>query len=178
MRSIIIEGGSTLLIKQGDITQEEVDIIVNAANGRLQGGGGVDGAIHRAAGHELLLECRKIRQTNPPLSSGDAVITKAGRLKAKYIIHAVGPVWQGGGTQERDTLIKTYQNALKLALSVKAKTIAFPAISTGVFNYPIDFAAPTAIFAIKEALKKVEPIEVRLILFTEQDYKTYDKYLK
>lgn len=178
MRSIELEGGSTITIKQGDITKEEVDIIVNAANGRLQGGGGVDGAIHRAAGPELLVECKKIRLSRPPLNSGEAVITKAGRLKAKYVIHAVGPVWQGGGTHERATLQKTYQAVIEIALGVHAKSIAFPAISTGVYGYPIDFAAPAAIDAIKQALKGGPSLEVRLILFSENDYKTYDKYLK
>lgn len=169
---------SKIVIKQGDITLEEVDIIVTAANSRLAGGGGVDGAIHRAAGFELNEACRAIRQKIGLCEPGFAVITKAGKLKAKYVIHAVGPVWQGGMSQERDTLISAYRSALQLAVENGAKIISFPSISTGSFGYPIDHAAPAAIAAIKAFLKDSPPLEVRLILFTEDDYKTYEKYLK
>lgn len=170
---------STLTIKLGDITREAVDIIVTAANSRLMGGGGVDGAVHRAAGPRLLYECKRIRQEKGLIEPGTAVITAPGNLKIKFVIHAVGPVWQGGGANERKTLMSAYQNALKLAVEQDAKSIAFPSISTGSYSYPIDFAAPAAIEAIKLFIKECEkPLDVRLILFTEADYNTYDKYLK
>ncbi len=170
---------STLTIKQGDITREMADIIVTAANSRLMGGGGVDGAVHRAAGPRLLYECKRVRQEKGLIEPGSAVITSPGNLKIKYVIHAVGPVWQGGGSNERKTLMSAYENALKLAVQENVKSIAFPSISTGSYSYPIDFAAPAAIEAIKIFLKACEtPLDVRLILFTEADYKTYDKYLK
>lgn len=170
---------STLTIKQGDITREDVDIIVTAANSRLMGGGGVDGAVHRAAGPKLLYECKRLRQEKGLVEPGSAVITSAGNLKIKFVIHAVGPVWQGGGANERKTLMSAYKKALDLAVQANIKSIAFPSISTGSYSYPIDFAAPTAIEAIKTFLSSTDrTLDVRLILFTEADYKTYDKYLK
>lgn len=170
---------STLMIKQGDITREQVDIIVTAANSRLMGGGGVDGAVHRAAGPKLLYECKRVRQEKGLIEPGSAVMTSPGNLKIKFVIHAVGPVWQGGGANERKTLMSAYESSLKLAVQANAKSIAFPSISTGSYSYPIDFAAPAAIEAIKTFLARHEhPLDVRIILFTEADYKTYDKYLK
>lgn len=178
MRTIEVHP-SKITIKQGDISREAVDIIVTAANSRLTGGGGVDGAVHRAAGPKLLYECKKIRLEKGLVAPGSAVITGPGNLRIKHVIHAVGPVWQGGGSNERATLMMAYESALKLAVAAKVKSIAFPSISTGSFSYPIDFAAPAAIEAIKTFLKNSPaPLDVRIVLFTEADYKKYDQYLK
>ncbi|HOW36496.1 MAG TPA: macro domain-containing protein [Candidatus Omnitrophota bacterium] len=138
-----------IIIKQGDITWEEVDVIVNAANSTLRGGGGVDGAIHRAAGESVLSECIKMDHC----LTGECVITNAGRLKAKKIIHAVGPVWSGGTRGEAQLLKNCYRKSLELALAHNLKTIAFPAISTGAYRYPIEAATEIALtqgFQFKE----------------------------
>lgn len=127
---------SHLTLLQGDITKLEVDAIVNAANSSLLGGGGVDGAIHRAGGPKILEECMQIRNKQGGCPTGEAVITGAGNLKAKYVIHTVGPVWQGGGKQEDQLLAKAYANSLKIAIEKSLQTIAFPAISTGVYRFP------------------------------------------
>src|SRR3712207_3637606 len=121
---------------RGDITKVEVDAIVNADNSSLLGGGGVDGAIHRAGGPDILEECRKIRARQGGCATGEAVITTAGRLPARYVIHTVGPVWNGGGHREEELLANAYLNSLKLAVAHKCQTIAFPNISTGVYRFP------------------------------------------
>src|SRR5215510_4495333 len=133
----------TVVVKVGDITKEAVDVIVNAANGTLLGGGGVDGAIHRAGGPEILKECKEIRRVPYPdgLPTGQAVITTAGRMPAKYVIHTVGPVYGRGGSDKAELLSACYYNSLKLAADHGLKTIAFPAISTGVYGYPLNEAA-------------------------------------
>lgn len=132
----------------GDITQEETEAIVNAANGSLLGGGGVDGAIHRAAGPGLLTECRTLGGCPP----GQARITKGYRLKAKWVIHTVGPIWQGGTNREDETLAECYRNALALALARGIRSIAFPAISTGAFGFPADRAARIAVREVRQFL--------------------------
>lgn len=158
-----------LIVKQGDITKEEVDVIVNAANTRLAGGGGVDGAIHRAAGATVLEECGKIGGCK----TGQAVITNAGRLKAKKIIHTPGPVWHGGTNNEAALLRDCYKNSFELARENGLKTIAFPAISTGIYGYPIEEAAE---IAISEGLKYADDFdEVRYVCFSEEDYKVYQR---
>jgi O-acetyl-ADP-ribose deacetylase (regulator of RNase III) len=162
--------GRVIEVIQGDITKVEVDAIVNAANEGLRGGGGVDGAIHRAGGPGIMEECRKIGGC----PTGLAVITTAGRLPAKHVIHTVGPVWQGGGKQESNLLKSAYENSLRLAGDKKLKSVAFPSISTGVYGYPIEHAARVAIGA---SLDNVEggtgPEKIVFVLFSESDYNTY-----
>lgn len=133
---------------QGDITKLDVDAIVNAANSSLLGGGGVDGAIHRAAGPDLLEQCIRIRNAEGGCKTGDAKVTGAGRLKAKWVIHAVGPVWNGGTEDEPELLASCYRRSLELAAELGAKTVAFPAISTGIYSYPLREACEIAINTI------------------------------
>jgi O-acetyl-ADP-ribose deacetylase (regulator of RNase III) len=155
--------------KVGDITREAVDAIVNAANSSLMGGGGVDGAIHRAGGPEILAACRKIRETQFPqgLPTGEAVITTGGRLAAKHVIHTVGPIYGKHGGDEARLLANCYESSIALAAAHGLETIAFPAISTGVYGYPKDEAKAIAIAAVERALKARPGIkEVRLVYFS------------
>jgi O-acetyl-ADP-ribose deacetylase (regulator of RNase III) len=157
-----------IVVKAGDITREEVDAIVNAANSSLLGGGGVDGAIHRAGGPEILEACRRIRATTHPdgLATGEAVITPGGRLAARFVIHTVGPIYGEHGGREPQLLAACYRNSIALAARHGLATIAFPAISTGVYGYPKDEAARVSRAAILEALEQHERIEeVRLVFF-------------
>ena len=161
--------GSIEFIK-GDITDMDTVAIVNAANSSLMGGGGVDGAIHRAAGPGLNAECARIGSCK----TGQAVITSGCNLKAKYIIHTVGPVWRGGTYNEADLLASCYKSSLKLAEDKGIKTIAFPSISTGVYGYPIEQAADIAVKSVADHLKNGSKIEkVTFVLFSDADYKTY-----
>lgn len=169
-------GKATIRLVTGDITEMETDAIVNAANSSLMGGGGVDGAIHRKGGPKILEECKKIRATEWPhgLPTGKAVITSAGKLKAKYVIHTVGPVWSGGGRGEAELLAQAYQNSLKLAALNELKSIAFPAISTGAYGYPVEDACQIALMTVKEFLQKETSIEdVVFVLFSESVFKIY-----
>ena len=152
-----------IIIKQGDIVREEVDAIVNAANNGLRGGGGVDGAIHRAAGATVMAECRKIGHC----ATGAAVMTHAGALKAKKIIHAVGPVWQGGKRQEPELLRSAYRSSFMLAREQGLRTLAFPAISTGAYGYPKKEAARIAIEAAREFEHAFD--EIRYVCFSSED---------
>ena len=149
-------GNATLQLIKGDITDVEADAIVNAANSTLMGGGGVDGAIHRKGGPKILEECKRIRETEWPdgLPTGNAVITSGGNLKAKHVIHTVGPVWFGGLHVEAELLKQAYRNTLKLAASKGLKTIAFPSISTGAYGYPIEEASRIALAAVKDFFRK------------------------
>jgi O-acetyl-ADP-ribose deacetylase (regulator of RNase III) len=148
---------------RGDITEQEVDAIVNAANSSLLGGGGVDGAIHRAGGPEILSECRLLGGC----AVGDAKATTAGRLPARHVIHTVGPVWRGGGEREPELLASCHRRALELAAELGCTTVAFPAISTGVYGYPVELAAPVAVTAVRESLRS--PVElVRFVLFGDE----------
>lgn len=164
-------------LKQGDITREVVDVIVNAANSQLMGGGGVDGAIHRAGGPSILAECRKIREQKGACATGQAVMTGAGQLRAKWVVHAVGPIWRGGTHGEAEALRSCYMTSLDLALGAGAKSIAFPSISTGAYGYPIEEAAEIAVVAVRDWLKTHPALEVRFILFTAQDLLVYQRAL-
>jgi O-acetyl-ADP-ribose deacetylase (regulator of RNase III) len=161
-----------IVVKVGDITREEVDAIVNAANSSLLGGGGVDGAIHRAGGPEILEACRRIRATTHPngLPAGEAVITPGGRLAARFVIHTVGPIYGEHGGREPQLLAACYRNSIALATEYELSTIAFPAISTGVYGYPKDEAVKVSLEAIAEALERHPRIdEVRLVFFSRGD---------
>ncbi|EPY2273942.1 ADP-ribose-binding protein [Clostridium sporogenes] len=165
-------------IIKGDITKENVDAIVNAANSSLLGGGGVDGAIHRAGGNKILEECKRIVSKIGSLKTGEAVITSGGNLKTRYVIHTVGPIWHGGKSTEETLLANAYKNSLKLASEKNVKTIAFPNISTGVYRYPKDQAAKVAYNSVKDSLIKYENIEeVRFVCFDEYNYKLYEDLL-
>ena len=154
-----------MVVIQGDITRQQVDAIVNAANERLRGGGGVDGAIHRAAGPQLLAECIQVGGC----PTGEARITQGYDLPARHVIHTVGPVWQGGGQGEPALLAACYRNALELAVANGVRTIAFPGISTGVYGYPLEDATRLAITTVRDCLATMPTIEeVRFVTFGDQ----------
>ena len=161
-------------IIKGDITKLKVDAIVNAANSSLLGGGGVDGAIHRAAGPELLEECKKLGGCR----TGEAKITKGYNLPAKFVIHTVGPVWYGGNNNEDELLANCYRNSLKVAVENNIRTIAFPAISTGVYHFPLERATQIAIKEVKDFLNTNDTIEkVFFVCFDDRTYKVYKEIL-
>jgi O-acetyl-ADP-ribose deacetylase len=154
----------------GDITAEDVDAVVNAANPTLLGGGGVDGAIHRAGGPEILKECRELGGCEP----GDVKATRAGDLPARYVLHAVGPIWRGGGGGEAELLASCHRRAIELAAELGCVSVAFPAISTGAYGYPVELAAPVAVGATKEALAAHRSVElVRFVFRDEATLATY-----
>jgi O-acetyl-ADP-ribose deacetylase len=170
-------GNATLRVVQGDITEQAVDAIVNAANSSLLGGGGVDGAIHRKGGPEILDACGEIRRTQYPdgLPTGEAVATPAGRLPARWVIHTVGPVWRGGEAREAELLGAAYRNSLECARELGAQTVAFPSLSTGAYGYPVEEAASMALSTIAEYLQAHPAVlgEVRLVAFSDGDFERY-----
>lgn len=163
----------------GDITEQETDAIVNAANPGLMGGGGVDGAIHMKGGPEILKECKSIRRSLPEgLPTGEAVITTGGRLRARKVIHTVGPVWSGGERGEPELLAKAYRSSLELSLKMGLKTVSFPSISTGAYGYPVEKASRVALRTVAEFLKKNKGIEeIRFVLHSSHDLQTYENAL-
>jgi O-acetyl-ADP-ribose deacetylase (regulator of RNase III) len=171
--------GSTIELVEGDITRQSVDAIVNAANSSLMGGGGVDGAIHRAGGREILEECRKIVAEHGSLPAGRAASTTAGQLPAGFVIHTVGPVWHGGEHGEPETLASCYREALGVADKLRLTNIAFPSISTGVYGYPVERAAEIALQTVAITLPDLRNVrDVRFVLFSNADFKTYTRALE
>ena len=168
-----------LSLSRGDITRQETDAIVNAANSSLMGGGGVDGAIHCAGGLAILEECKKIRSERGPLPAGQAVITTGGNLKARFVIHTVGPIWHGGGSGEPELLASAYRESLKLAVENGLSSVSFPSISTGAYGYPVEMAAKVALEAVISFLKEDASLaEVVFVLFDAKAYETYARTLK
>ena len=169
-----------LRIIQGDITKQDTDAIVNAANSSLMGGGGVDGAIHRAGGPAILEECKQIVARQGRLPTGKAVMTAGGNLKARYVIHTVGPIWRGGDKGEPELLASAYQESLKLAMENQLSGISFPSISTGAYGYPVDKASRVAIGAVIASLRhSVTSVnEVVFVLFDSQTFRAYSSALK
>ncbi|MFD0792539.1 O-acetyl-ADP-ribose deacetylase [Mucilaginibacter litoreus] len=166
-------------IKKGDITKLQVDAIVNAANSSLLGGGGVDGAIHRAGGKQILDECIAIRNKQGGCPTGEAVITTGGKLPAQYVIHTVGPVWNGGKRNEAQLLANCYTNSLKTAVDNGIKTIAFPNISTGIYHFPKLQAAEIAVTTVSEFLATNESLKkVIFICFDDENYRLYEELLR
>jgi len=167
--------GRVIELVLGDITRQAVDAIVNAANSTLLGGGGVDGAIHRAGGPAILDACRAIRAERGECPAGEAVLTCGGGLPARYVIHAVGPVWRGGEQGEPGLLASCYRNALRIAAENGIKSVAFPSISTGIYGYPVSLAASTALATVESflSIEAVAPLRVRFVLFDPVTYATY-----
>ncbi len=168
-------GQSLLELVQGDITRQDTEAIVNAANPSLLGGGGVDGAIHRAGGPQILEECRRIGGCPP----GEARVTTGGRLRARYVIHTVGPIYRGGERGEAQILAGAYRSSLELASQRGIKSVAFPSISTGAYGYPIELAAPIALQTVGDFLESHSEIElVRFVLYGRSAYEAYEHALK
>lgn len=168
------------IVKTGDITKENVCAIVNAANSSLLGGGGVDGAIHRAGGPEILEACKEIRENQYPngLPTGEGVATNAGNLPAKYVIHTVGPIYHQCGKKCADLLASCYSNALNIAVELGCKDIAFPAISTGIYGYPKDEAAQIAYNVVKNYLKGKDEMEVHFVFHNNEDKELFMKTIQ
>ncbi len=175
----VVINKTRLSLIQGDITQQGTDSIVNAANSSLMGGGGVDGAIHRIGGPAILDECKQIVSRQGPLPAGKAVITTGGNLKAKYVIHTVGPIWRGGNQSEPETLASAYRESLKLAVQKGLRSVSFPSISTGAYGYPVRQAAEIALQTVIDFLKKEESLsDVVFVLFDSGSSQVYAKTLE
>ena len=169
-------GKTTVRMVRGDITDQAVDAVVNAANSSLTGGGGVDGAIHRRGGPAILEECRRIRRKEWPggLPTGKAVITTGGSLRAGYVIHTVGPVWSGGQSGEPALLAECYANSLRIAVQRGLRSVAFPSIGTGAYGYPVAEASRVALTAVRSFVEREgAPAEVTFVLHSENDFKRY-----
>ena len=173
-------GKTTIKLVQGDITDQDVDVVVNAANSSLMGGGGVDGAIHRRGGSAILEECMQIRMEWPNgLPTGKAVITTGGSLKARHVIHTVGPVWSGGRRGEPASLAECYANSLRIVVRQGSRSVAFPSISTGAYGYPIREASRIALKTVKNFCEREgAPSEVVFVLYSENDFKAYVEALE
>lgn len=168
-----------LEVIKGDITKIQVDAIINAANTSLLGGGGVDGAVHKAGGKAILEECQKIRRKQGGCKVGEAVITNAGKLPARFVIHTVGPVWNNGKSNEEELLSLAYTNSLKLALDNQIPSVAFPNISTGIYKFPKIKAALIAIKTVKDFLETTDKIErVVFVCHDDENYNIYNQLLK
>ncbi len=175
----VIINQTKLSLMQGDITRQSTDAIVNAANSSLMGGGGVDGAIHRAGGPAILEECKDIVSKQGRLPTGEAVITTGGNLKARYVIHTVGPVWRSGTQGEAELLASAYRQSLKLAAEKGLSSISFPSISTGVYGYPVDEAAEVALASVIAFIRDTTSIrEVTFVLFDSNTYSSYRRALE
>jgi O-acetyl-ADP-ribose deacetylase len=169
-----MRGRDRIALVHGDITTQAVDAIVNAANSSLLGGGGVDGAIHRAGGPAILAECRRLGGCE----TGDAKATGAGELPARFVIHTVGPVWQGGDGGEDELLASCHRRSLEVAHDLGCRTVAFPAISTGVYGFPVERAAPIALGTSAQGLERIPEIErVTFVLFSEEDARVFAEAL-
>lgn len=166
-------GTTKLVLVQGDITEQDTEAIVNAANSSLLGGGGVDGAIHRVGGPQILEECKAIRAKQGECPTGEAVITSGGKLKARYVIHTVGPIWSGGKKNEDALLRNAYRNSLALAKKHNIQSISFPSISTGAYRFPLERAARLALSTVRDFSKGHPFREIRFVLFSEEDFLTY-----
>ncbi len=176
LRIEIVAGKTIVVTGPADITREQVDAIVNAANSSLMGGGGVDGAIHAAGGPEILEHCKKIVAGQGRLPEGQAVATTGGRLPASYVIHTVGPVWHGGGHGEPESLASCHREAIRVADELQLASIAFPAISTGIFGYPAELAAPVALGSAFHGLKSAASLrEVRFVLYDAATREIYTR---
>jgi O-acetyl-ADP-ribose deacetylase (regulator of RNase III) len=170
-------GSCKLDLVQGDITQQSTDAIVNAANSRLAGGGGVDGAIHRGGGPSIMAETRQKYPQGCP--TGEAVITDAGQLPARYVIHAVGPIWRGGQQGEPDLLARAYRRSLEVAVDSDCQSVAFPSLSTGAYGYPLELAARTALQTVMAFLReRQQPAWVRFVLFDQGTLDTFVRMLE
>lgn len=168
-----------LTLLRGDITSLDVDAIVNAANSSLLGGGGVDGAIHRAGGPQILEECKAIRARQGGCKTGEAVITSGGKLKARFVIHTVGPVWNGGSNREEELLANAYRNSLALAVKNQIKRIAFPNISTGIYGFPKERAGDIAIGTVKNFMEADRSLEeVIFCCFDQENFVLYQRRLR
>ena len=164
-----------LSLVQGDITKQATDAIVNAANSSLMGGGGVDGAIHRAGGPAILEECKQIVYRQGRLPTGEAVITTDGNLEARYVIHTVGPIWHGGSKGEAELLASAYRESLKLAAEKGLSSISFPSISTGAYGYPVDKAAKVALGTVVSVLRESNT-SIKEVIFVLFDSRTLEAY--
>jgi O-acetyl-ADP-ribose deacetylase (regulator of RNase III) len=169
-------GSTDLVLLQGDLTRQEVDAVVNAANSLLSGGGGVDGAIHAAGGPKIMEECRRIVARHGRLGVGEAVITTGGDLPAKYVIHTVGPVWYGGANREPELLADAYRNSLAVAEREGVATVAFPAISAGAFGYPVGDAARVSLAALAAHLRSGSALrEVRVVIYDPKNLAAWER---
>ena len=174
---LLAESGHTRLsLTRGDITQQRVDAIVNAANTSLLGGGGVDGAIHRAGGPQILAACKKIVAKQGGCATGQAVVTTGGNLPAKFVIHTVGPVWSGGKRGEEGLLASAYRSSLAIAAEQRLSSVAFPSISTGAYRFPLEHAADIALTTVRAFLRNQSHalLEVRFVLFSDPDLAAYE----